>query len=93
LVAQPELDALVGERDVCDVRLPFDSTSKQKLEPSLGSFFTLRLLMGVATCGRTVTADKFVKATPVSAILLVPSQVPGVAYDNRSPTTERSEPN
>jgi len=32
LVAQPELEALVGERDVCDVCLPLDSTSKEKLE-------------------------------------------------------------
>jgi hypothetical protein len=28
-------------------------------------------------------ANNFVKATPVSAILLVLSQVPGAPYDNR----------
>jgi len=32
------------------------------------------------------TANNFVKATPVLAILLVLGQTPGAPYDNRSPT-------
>src|SRR5581483_467114 len=57
---------------------------RRNWRPSLGSCFTLPLLMGVATCGRTVTADNnFVQATPGCAILFALGQVPGVPDDNR----------
>ena len=39
LVGHPELKALVGEGDVCDVCLPLDSMSKEKLAATVRKLF------------------------------------------------------